>query len=57
MYLLVCICAHIAVRLWCACVIHLSYTHGDVIVGLLINSSMYIYVMIFSVLSKNVHSI
>ena len=39
-YLLVCIYTYIAVRLCCACVIHLSHTHSDAIVGLLINSSM-----------------
>ena len=41
-YLLVCIRLHIGVRLYFVCIIHLSHTHTDVIVGLLINSSMYI---------------
>ena len=37
MYLLVCtsICVHIAVRLCCACVIHLSHTHTNVVVDYL----------------------
>ena len=48
MYLLVCmnIRIHIGVRLCCICVIHLSHTHTDVIVDLLINSSMCIYVSV-----------
>ena len=47
-YLLVCtiICVHIVVRLCCACIIHLSRTHADVIVYLVINSSMYICVSV-----------
>ena len=53
MYLLGCICVHITVRLCCVCVIHLSYTHTDVIVGLLIYSSIYMctsvpFVLFFS---------
>ena len=41
---------HIAVRLYCIYVIHLSHTHADVIVDLLINSSMYISVSVAFVL-------
>ena len=41
-YLLVCISVHFAFRLCCICVIHLYHTNTDVIVALLINSSMYI---------------
>ena len=40
MFLLVCICVHVAVGLSYACIIHLSHTHADVIVDLVINSSM-----------------
>ena len=50
MHLLVCICVHIAVRLCCACIIHLSHIHADVIVDLLINNSMYICVSVAFVL-------
>ena len=46
MYLFVCFCVHIAVRLFCACVIHLFHTHTDVIVDLFINSSMYIWISV-----------
>ena len=49
-YLLMCICVHIAVRLCCACVIHLAHTHANVIVDLVINSSMYICVSVAFVL-------
>ena len=41
MYLLVCICVHIAVRLCCIHVFHLSQRHTDIIVVNLINSAMY----------------
>ena len=52
-YLLMCICVHIAVRLCCVCVIHLSHTHADVIVGLLINSSLYLCVsLVFCFISS-----
>ena len=46
-YLLVCmnICVHIDVRLCCIYVIHLSHAHNDVIVALLINTSMYIWLV------------
>ena len=54
MYLLACICLHIAVRLCCVCVIHPSHTHTDVIVCLLITSSVYVcvsgaFVLFFSI--------
>ena len=48
MYLLVCICVDIAVRSYY--VIHISHTHTDVIVRLLINSSMDICVIVAFVL-------
>ena len=44
MYLLGCICVQITVHLCCVCVIHLSHTQTDVIVGLIINNSMYLCV-------------
>ena len=50
MYLLVRICVHIAVRLCCVCIIHLSHAHTVVIVGLLIHSSMYICISVAFVL-------
>ena len=50
MYLLVCICVHIAVRLCCVCVIHFSHNHTDVIVGLLINNLMHICISVAFVL-------
>ena len=50
MYLLVCISVHIAVRLCCIGVIHLSHTHTDVIVVSLLNTSMYICVSVAFVL-------
>ena len=49
-YLLVCICVHITIRLCCICVIHLPHTYTDVIDVLLINSSMYICVSVAFVL-------
>ena len=52
-YLLVCIFVHIAVILSCAYIIHLSYTHADVVVDLLINSSMYMCVSVTFVLFRN----
>ena len=42
---------HIAIRLCCICVIHLTLTHTDVIVGLFINSSIcvrVVFVLFFS---------
>ena len=57
MYLLLCICAQIAVRLYCASIIHLSHTHTDVIVGLLINSSMYTCVIMDLFYSFHVNDI
>ena len=50
MYLLACICVHIAVSLCCARVIHLSHTHTDVIPDLPIYSSMYMCVSVAFVL-------
>ena len=47
MYLLVWICVHMAVRLCCVCAIHPFHTHSDVIVGLLISSSV-AFVLFFS---------
>ena len=44
MYLSVCICVYIEVRLCCACIICL--THNDVIAGLLVNSPMYVLVQL-----------
>ena len=44
MYLLVYICVHNVVRLCCVYIIPLSHFHTDVIVDLLINSSVYICV-------------
>ena len=41
-YLLVCICVDIAISLCWVCVIYPSQTHIDVIVGLLINSSVWL---------------
>ena len=53
MYLLVCFCVHIAVCLCCTCVVYISHGHTDVIVGLLINSSMYISVSVAFALRSN----
>ena len=46
LYLLMCSCVHIAIRLFCIGINHLSHTHTTVVVGLLINSSMYICVSV-----------
>ena len=50
MYLLVRIFVQFAFRLCCACVIYLSHTHTDVIVGLLKNSLMSISISVAFVL-------